>query len=160
LKRAGIRCEYVSEYAKDIVWEGTTALLDNQLHIFSEQFRRQWRLLGKVDYVITDSPILLSCIYFKNYAHKRSTFPPHYLWLTTQYFLETYKLFDNINVHITRNKNYDPVGRMQTEEEARAIDKEIEDFLNEYTSGCSILTDSQNAIDDIVDHIKERHVSE
>ena len=67
LKQRKVSCEYVSEYAKEVVWEGTHKLLENQIHIFAEQFRRQFRLLGKVDYIVTDSPLILSSVYFRDY---------------------------------------------------------------------------------------------
>ena len=67
LKQRKVSCEYVSEYAKEVTWEQTHKLLENQIHVFSEQFRRQYRLLGQVDFVITDSPLLLNTVYFNYY---------------------------------------------------------------------------------------------
>lgn len=154
LKTKGINCEYVNEFAKEIVWEGATPMLDNQLHIFAEQFRRQFRLIGKVDYVITDSPLLLSAVYFDHWFKKRNTkmFDDKYCELTKTYFLETYKQFDNINWVIHRAKSYEPKGRMQTEDEARVIDEAVQNYLLKnwvqfYT------TDSLRAIDDVCNYI-------
>ena len=65
LKQRGIEAEYVSEYAKELVWDGKTEMLDgslkNQKKLYDEQNRRVQRLLGKVDVVVTDSPAILSC---------------------------------------------------------------------------------------------------
>lgn len=66
LKAAGINAELVTEFAKDKVWEETKAVFDNQAYIFGKQYFRISRLEGKVDVVITDSPILLSAFYNKN----------------------------------------------------------------------------------------------
>lgn len=158
LKQLNYSVEYVSEYCKDVVWEGTTSLLQNQLHVFSEQFRRQWRLLDKVDYVITDSPLLLSCVYFKhwNYELKTQVFTPGYVDLSLEYFNETFNQFDNINFFINRAKKYVPVGRTQTEDEAKKIDLEILDVLRSRGHNY-IETDSQNAINDIVNSIIVNH---
>ena len=129
MKKKDMSVEYVSEYAKDITWEGTHSLLENQLHVFSEQFRRQWRLLGKVDYVITDSPILLSYVYFGLYNNTLEKFNSEYVDLSKKYFLETFKQFQNINFIITRKKKYQPSGRIQSYEEAVSLDKEIRCLL-------------------------------
>lgn len=49
MKRAGLKVEEVTEYAKDLTYEESWALLKNQQHVTGEQDRRQRRLLGKVD---------------------------------------------------------------------------------------------------------------
>ena len=43
--------------------------------------------------------------------------------------LEIYKEKNNINVFIERKKKYNPIGRNQTELEAKKIDKQVEKFL-------------------------------
>jgi hypothetical protein len=154
LKLKGINCEYVSEYAKDVVWEQANSLLDNQLHIFAEQFRRQFRLIGKVDYVITDSPLILSCVYFDHWFRKRNTsmFNDAYCDLTKQYFFESFKQFDNVNWMIARKKAYNPKGRLQTLDEAKQLDADIHNFLLKNWVDYK-LTDSLHAIEDITNDI-------
>ena len=73
LKMIGISCELVPEYAKDKVWEGNKEIFlpENQVYIFGKQYYRISRLIGKVDYVITDSPILLSNVYNKSDVLKK-----------------------------------------------------------------------------------------
>lgn len=60
LKMRGKSAEYVPEYAKELVWDERTQLLDgslmNQLTILCEQYKRIKRLFHKVDYIVTDSP--------------------------------------------------------------------------------------------------------
>ncbi len=69
LKKKGYVTEYVSEYAKELVWNGEHEKLDgslqNQKLIYEEQKHRIDRLIGKVDFIVTDSPTLLSLAYLK-----------------------------------------------------------------------------------------------
>jgi hypothetical protein len=118
LKQNGIECELVREYAKDVVWEGRTYLLENQIYIFAKQLKRQLDLRDKVAYIITDSPILLSAIYGKD---------PLFQKLVKQ----EYQKFDNFDVLLGRVKPYHTAGRVQTEAEAIVLDEACRTMLNE-----------------------------
>ena len=63
LKMCGVKCELVTEVAKDIVWDGSLKMLSNQAYVFGNQFWRLSRLEGQVDVAVTDSPLMLSTIY-------------------------------------------------------------------------------------------------
>jgi len=120
LKFRGINCEMALEYAKDKVWEGSLNVLDNQLYIFGKQFHRIHRLLGKVDVILTDSPILLSVIY----GHR---LPEEFLKLVWS----QYHALSNLDIFLHRKKPYNPAGRVQTEDKAQEIDKKIWTMLQD-----------------------------
>lgn len=125
LKAAGVNAELVTEFAKDKVWEGTKAVFENQAYIFGKQYFRISRLEGKVDVVITDSPILLSAFYNDN---------DHVLG--EEFDKLVFKVFDyynRIDVFVHRVKPYNEAGRFQTEEESDAVSKEM--FINTASSG-------------------------
>jgi hypothetical protein len=159
LKQKGISCEYVSEYAKDLVWDDITGLLNNQIHVFAEQLRRQMRLVGKVDYVITDSPLLLSCVYWERWWTKGNQFfSPDYCYRTLDYFVATFEQFENVNWYIERNKEYVQKGRIQTEDEAKEVDKQVKEWLDKYAGHLPhgfpyTKTHSKASIEDIVNSI-------
>lgn len=122
MKWMNVNVELVGEYAKDVTWEGRDHLFKDQLYLLAKQNRRLQRLVGKVDYVVTDSPLLLNKAY-----------------VPEDYFPETYKRFvddlfdsyDNVNVFLKRDKPYHQVGRRQTETEARAIDDQVLGLLTD-----------------------------
>ena len=113
LKRKRITAELVTEYAKDIQWSGNFNDFDDQLYIFAEQNRRQRRLVGKVEYVVTDAPLLLGCVY----GDTTNTFK--------NLVAQTFHSYNNVNYFLLREKEYIPVGRNQTKEEALLLDRDI-----------------------------------
>jgi hypothetical protein len=118
LKKAGLKAELVTEYAKDMVYEGRTNILEDQLYILAKQSRRVSRLEGVVDYCVTDSPLLLSAIY--------NTGSP----LITDLSLELFNRFDNVNIRLLRgDRQYQTYGRTQALGEAIKIDSSIFSFL-------------------------------
>jgi len=127
LKQRKVSCEYVSEYAKEIVWEDTKKLLENQVHVFAEQFRRQFRLLNKVSYIITDSPLILNSVYFDLYNNKlkEPIFSEKYADLSRTFFDSTFMEFNNLVYYLERLDNYDQNGRIETLEEAKQLDDQI-----------------------------------
>lgn len=129
LKQRQISCELVQEVAKEITWEGTQKLLENQIHVFSEQFRRQFRLINKVSYVITDSPLILNSIYFDYYLDRLTEedkfFTKKYEDLSRAFFDATFQQFNNLVYVLQRSKSYDINGRNQTLKESIDIDNRI-----------------------------------
>jgi hypothetical protein len=120
MKYRGFKVEEVTEYAKDLTWEDSESLLADQLMILANQNRKLERLRGKVDWVISDSPILLGI----NYRQ------PHYLPQYLEKLIwELWETYENHNFFIERVKEYSPIGRNQTEDEAKKIDLEIQDLL-------------------------------
>lgn len=156
MKQMSMKCELVSEYAKDVTWEGLTPLLHNQLHIFAEQFRKQYRLLDQVDYILTDSPLILSCVYYQKHLESglcKFTDPKtHEAMLNL--FTQTFSEFDNVNFFVERKKVYQPYGRSQTLEEAIVIDKLIEHYCFGHEIGYKLITSDQAGIGQIISSLE------
>lgn len=119
MKLDDINCELAREYAKDKVWENNLSTLDDQLYVFAKQYHRQFILVDNVNYIISDSPLLLSLFYGKN---KTDTFK--------RLVLEMFDSFDNTNIFLERYKPFQQAGRYQNEEESLAIDKSILEILD------------------------------
>lgn len=118
LKMAGVNCELVSEFAKDMVWEENQTALNNQVKILGEQYFRLTRCEGKVDVIVTDSPLINSYYY-----NKDSRLGESFKNLT----FELFNSYENLNYFINRVKPYVQAGRLQNEE---GSDKASEDIKN------------------------------
>lgn len=144
LKKLGINCELALEFAKDKVWEESIKILDDQLYVFGKQYHKLFRLNGKVDVIITDSPLLISILYNKT--------PSEYF---DKLVVEQYHTFNNLLFFINRAENYQTEGRLQTKDESMVLD---------YTMKHILLTNDieydevscENAVDYIVDIVKTK----
>jgi adenylate kinase family enzyme len=122
MKVAGYKVELVTEYAKDVVWDNRDDLLKDQLYLLAKQNRKLERLRGKVDWCITDSPVLLVLAYMpeKYYSHFNS--------LT----YDVWESYTNLNYLLRRSHEYKHDGRLQTEDEAEVINDKIWKILIDY----------------------------
>jgi len=114
LKWMGVNCEMAPEFAKEKVWEGSLNILSNQIYVFGKQLHTIHRLMGKVDVIITDSPLLFSVIYGEKEGKEFKDL-----------VLKVYKDFWSWNIFLKRSKAYNPSGRLQTEDQAKEIDAKI-----------------------------------
>ena len=119
MKDAGFEVELVQEVAKHLVWAKRYKSLDDQLYIFAKQNDRLHTLNNEVDYVISDSPLILSALYMpKDYP---SSFAP--------FVHEIFNRYDNINVFLRRIHPYQQKGRLHNETEAASINNRLHDYL-------------------------------
>jgi hypothetical protein len=131
MKRKRMNVEYVQEVAKDLVWLESKSI-DDQLYILGKQHHRLYMLQGKVDYIITDSPIILGIQYSRMAMSKFVEDPKLQDWFKSfdALVLNSFNLYSNVNLLINRGqRKYMKVGRYQTEEEAVQIDKDIRHLL-------------------------------
>lgn len=143
LKMAGIDCEYVSEYAKDRVWQDDQFPLQHcQLYVIGKQCLKIERLLGKVDVIVTDSPIALGSMYTDEKPYQDAAL----------YTAHKYKR--TLNIFVRRKKTYNPNGRNQTEAEAIEIDNKIRKMLDDEKFIYVDCDGTQTGYDKIVELIK------
>lgn len=104
LKRRGFEVEMAPEIAKEHVWDEDFRRLRNQVLVFAEQLHRIERLNGKVQYIITDSPLIIKIGYYKE--RKLPEF---------ESFKKLCKAFsdqyNNVNILLESNQNVSEVGR-------------------------------------------------
>lgn len=149
LKSQGINCEYIQEYAKDKTWQGDRFSLTVQPYITCKQLYRQERVMGKVDVIVTDSPILLGAVYGGLYATDKFN----------DWLVETFKSFNSLNIFLVRNiKNhpYNPAGRSQTFGQACDVDRKVYDLLRHNQINFDEVLVEPDTADKIVKQIKFR----
>ena len=130
-KHAGTNAELVREYVKDNwAWEKRPIGEFDQLYFLAKQMRREYTLLDKVDFVVTDSPVWMASYYAEKYCE---AYIRHSVLSSALGYYEQTKKRGHRHVHVwvKRSKPYNPAGRYQTETEARAIDGELRAFLEE-----------------------------
>lgn len=148
MKLNGKNVEEVTEYAKDVTWEKNFTLYSDQLFVTANQNRRLDRLLNQVEWVVSDSPLLLSIHYAT----------PDYLPKTFNNLIyELWDTYDNYNFFIKRNKPYVRIGRSQTEDEAREIDDKIIEMLDAKNMNYITIDGGMDAARSIYDHLFKEH---
>lgn len=106
-----------SEFAKDLFWDDSNAWKD-QLYVFANQWRMIDRVLCRTDYVICDSPPILSLFY--NRPHSDAF---------VQLVLEKCSQFDTSLFLLKRAVPYDSIGRRETEAESDMLHDEMTEWL-------------------------------
>lgn len=142
MKKAGYKVELVTEVAKDFVWEDRSTTLSLQPYITIKQWRNLARLKGKVDYVITDAPILMGCVYADLYA---SHLPASYKHFIVD--LHKQELDPSVNIVLHRAFEYDTTGRYQSEKTAMDIDSAIIEVLQSNGLPWSAINPKNTSID-------------
>lgn len=128
MKRNRMKVEMVREVAKEWVWQGREIGPFEQLAILGEQIHKESALFGKVDYVVTDSPVLLGAFYMSNNHNQK---------FANQFVKDYYNFAKQqgvvfLNAVLPRTKEYDTEGRLETKSEAIEIDERIVEYLDDH----------------------------
>lgn len=123
LKWHDVNAELATEWVKEAAWEDRKAVLEDQIFLFGQQHWRIHRLLGKVDVIVTDSPLILNVYYGRLHGVSESLI---------NLIVEEHNKLNNINIFVERQKKYNPAGRWQDESGARQIDVGLKGVLDEF----------------------------
>jgi hypothetical protein len=123
LKILGNHVELVREYVKNWAWNNRKPGEWDPLYFLGKQSSYESLLYGKVDYIVTDSPLLLVGVYQEFNLKGRE----NYVSVAAQSFILHAQKHGIIykNFFLKRNKPFDPRGRYETEEQA----KQVDDFI-------------------------------
>jgi deoxyadenosine/deoxycytidine kinase len=128
MKYRGIHCELVREYVKMWAWEKKPVGPFDQMYLLGKQSKYESMLYGKVDYIVTDSPLLLCPIYERYYSGKDCVAP------AAVNFLEDAKSkgVTHLNFLLKRFDQFDERGRFETKEQAIEVDSVMKDYLTKH----------------------------
>lgn len=116
LKKQNRKCELVTEFAKELVYDNSYLVLENQVWVFANQHHRMHRLAKLVDYIVTDAPLFNSIVY-SGKGEDKKTFHA--------FVLTEFSKYDNLNIYLEREVEYRQEGRYQDEKGAKEIDSEV-----------------------------------
>lgn len=133
LKKNHINCDNPYEFPKVLAWDENYSAISDQLYVVANQHRGIVKSFGKVDYIILDSPVILSLIYKDYYNQKRGSDYPSKLYKDSfdQMILDIHNGYDSINILLKRSEgNHNEKERYQNLSESIEIDAMIKDALD------------------------------
>ena len=116
LKIQNKNCELVTEFAKELTYDESYRVMENQIWIFANQHQRMYRLKDKVNFLVTDAPLFNSIVYSRKAENHKSFH---------NFVLDEFNKYDNLNIYLERETEYSQEGRYQDEEGAIGIDNEV-----------------------------------
>ncbi len=141
--------EYVQEYAKQLVWTKDFDILNNQYYVTNHQFKLLNQIDGKVDFIVTDGP-LVHGLYYNLYNRDNTSD----IGKTNRLILDSHNHFKNINIVLKRGSfAYEQEGRLQTETEAHEIDGIMRQLLADNQIPYEEFLASADSIDAIINYI-------
>lgn len=144
LKKSGHSAELVHEWIKGWAWEGRKPDgYADDIYIFAKQLKSESRLYGKVDFIVTDSPLELGVVYEALYSGGRHTI--HDLLLNVRSCQRNDGIVKCLNLFVERPETYQTEGRFETHEQALKVDRMI---LNLF--GGKRINSTKQAIDAIM----------
>lgn len=138
LKKQGYTVYFASEFATDMILDRKYESLKNQRYLFVNQAKRLLRAYNKVDYVVTDCPILLNIVY----ARFNENSDPK----LEKEIIKLHESFENENYFLPFNGyNYKQENRVHTAEQALVIDGMIRQVFKDcgmvYCETCKKVSD-------------------
>ena len=127
MKHLRLHVELVREYIKDWAWTGRECTAYDQVYVFGKQAQRESIYYHNLDYLVTDSPLILSAFYEQHVFHNSIIAPAVFNFLE---FAKSQNIVYH-NFFLKRLKKFDTRGRYQTEEQARDVDNLLKTFLDD-----------------------------
>lgn len=150
MKYRGMHVELVREYVKTWAWQNKQVGPFDQMYLLGKQSKYESILYGKVDYIVTDSPLLLCPIYEPYHSGKELVAP------AALNFIEDAKTkgVEHINFVLNRNKIFDTRGRYDTLEQATQVDSAVRKFLQEHNIPYhEIMSEDRKRVDEILQFV-------
>lgn len=144
MKKLGYKVEYIPEVAKNLIYSNDLTKLSDQLLVFALQHHELVKLEHQLDYVVVDSPLLLSLVYFK--LNSKYDF-----CLFQELIKDINNSYDNIDIFLDRGEYpFEEHGRIHTLEESLELDLRIKEMLEYFNINFHTFTNNQEIIKNIL----------
>jgi deoxyadenosine/deoxycytidine kinase len=129
LKLKHYSIELITEYVKSWASQNRSVSPFDQVYLFGKQMQYEYRFLNVgIKNVVTDSPLVLSCVYSDAYNPELKL--GEKMWPILK---EYEKSHPSVNIYLERgNKKYNTEGRYQTYEGAKEIDVLVRNFIDKH----------------------------
>lgn len=129
LKIQHINVELVREYVKEWAYEKRKISIYDQIYFLGKQSRKESMLYGKVDWIVTDCPVLMGAFYAQQYCSVSVS--EGIRAATLAYYRQAAEDgYEHFHVLLERNVPYQSEGRYQTEDQALEMDKDLSLLLS------------------------------
>mgnify|MGYP001569422873 CR=1 FL=1 len=144
-KIKGCNCELVTEVAKDLVYEKSKYRIWNQPYVFGNQLARLIRVIEYIDFIITDSPIILSIVY-----------TPECFSSLENLVKQCFSYFNNYSYILPLHKDFSEKGRKHTKKECILLSEKITNIVTENCKNTLILENHNTTenVEKIIEHAK------
>lgn len=144
LKRRGASAELVTEYVKTWAWRGDTIGPWDDVYLTAKQLRHESALYGKVEYVITDSPLGLGALFERLYKPGQTTMQE--LCTSLRARQDACKYLSVVDCLVLRTRPYEQSGRWEDEAGARRVDDFAKEQLTALPGGYHVVGDHTDVL--------------
>jgi hypothetical protein len=151
LKLLGHTVEMCPEIIKQWAWDGIYPNKYDQYFLMGQEIKQQSRLLGKVEFAISDSPVIQNSFY-NWYLNKMDNLYQPSVDYNCMILEDGHTI---VNYFLFRNKPFEDKGRYQTVEESDKIANALYNYLTERNIHPIILEGHDHErTDAILNHLK------
>lgn len=156
LKLDGYNIEMNREYVKDWVYEERKIEQGDQTYFFAKQSKKERLYIKRgLDFIVTDSPLLLAHFYGMIYDECEQKYNTSLMMLKNHHGFCKDHGYKTEHFFINRVKPYNPLGRFQDEEGARAIDGGIKTLLDNMSIKYYSVDGDTDAVHNIIEILKQ-----
>ena len=150
LKKKHITCDNPYEFPKVLAWDENHSAIKDQLYVLANQHRGIVKSFGKVDYIILDSPIILSLVYksvYEGIEYPASLYGESF----DKMVLDIHNQYDTLNILLKRTDGgFNEKERYQTIDESKMLDDEIEKTLINHNIPYTTIEVGDETVNDIL----------
>ena len=150
LKKKHISCDNPYEFPKVLAWDENHNAIKDQLYVLANQHRGIVKSFGKVDYIILDSPIILSLVYksvYEGLEYPATLYGDSF----DKMVLDIHNQYDTLNILLKRTEGgYNEKERYQTLDESKVLDDAIENTLINNNIPYTIIEVGDDTVNDIL----------